>query len=339
MMGWDHAENGPAGVFRELKKASKDLDLQDIQFISLSGKKTRVLKNILKVVAQNNGETICVHSGPYLLCAIVCLLSRVFRKNKYYLVAHGIYILESPYMKKTIGYVKYCEKYIYKNFDNIICVSELCEKQIRNFYGRTNNITVIENGFTSNNILADDRNDVDELKLIFLGGIKRIKGCFEAIELVDYIQDNIKLPVKLHFWGGYNDDDYSNFKQMTKERDAVIYCGIIKEKEKLLETVSHYDIHLALSYQDTFNVAIPEAMSVGVPTISTNMCGASSLIENNKNGLVINLQENYKEAVAQYIEKYVGNANFRKSNRKQAVESVQGKEWNRVMQKYYKMLI
>lgn len=338
MIGWTHSENGPAGVVKELKKASEFLQIEDIEFVSLSGNKKDILKRVAAIFKQNDGSCICIHSGPYLMCFLFCLLSKIYKKNKYYLVVHGIYIIESIYISKPVWYIKYCEKYIYRHYQNLICVSELCKKQVEEIYGRKEKIYVINNGFTFHKLQVIHKKELFDLKLFSLGGIKEIKGFLEAIELKDYISKSLNIPVTLFFYGNCNDNDYEKFEKIVSNRDDISYCGVVRNKEELLTIISQYDIHLSLSHEDTFNVAIPEALSVGVPTISTIMCGASIFVEDNKNGLVIDIKDNYKDKVISYIKCYIADENFRTNNRLYAAKSVEGKDWYSVMKKYYALL-
>lgn len=338
MIGWDHADNGPAGVVKELKKASAFLQLKDIAFVSLSGSKKDALKKTLAIFKQNDGSCICIHSGPYAMCFFLCILSKIYKKNNYYLVAHGIYKIESLYISKPVWYIKYCERYIYRHYQNLICVSELCRKQVEEIYGRKEGMYVINNGFTLHNLPVIHREELSDLKLFSLGGIKKLKGYLEAIELKDCISGLLNIPVTLFFYGTCNESDFEDFKKMVLFRDDISYCGVVRNKEELLTIISRYDIHLSLSHQDTFNIAIPEALSVGVPTIATTMCGAGIFVEDNKNGLVIDMTEDYKPKVISYINRYVADEDFRTNNRLYAAHSVEGKDWYSVMMKYHELL-
>ena len=71
--------------------------------------------------------------------------------------------------------------------------------------------------------------------------------------------------------------------------------------------------HIAFSKYDTFNVAIIEALSIGCPTIASNMCGASYLIKNITDGLVVDLKEpNYSEIINEYITEYKATNKYNK---------------------------
>lgn len=338
MVGWDDKESGPAGVMRQIEQSSRKMNLSNISFVSFSKNKFYAMKLIFEKIKKNDGTVFCVHSGPYLLCTYIMLLSNFFRKNKYYLVVHGVFGEECKYITSYRKYPIILEKILYRKFSNIICVSEFCKNEIKRIYNRIKNIYVINNGYLVNDVSIVEKETIDSVHLIMIGGIRKRKGVFETVELVEYLNSKFNIPVFLDIYGSFFQSDLEQYQTMVVDSKNVSFHGLIDDKKELLSILSKYDIHIALSYYDTFNVAIPEALSVGVPTITTVTCGASVYVENYSNGLVVDLKQDYKYEIFKYIKEYIDNKEFRTSNRNNSKKSVSNCNWDQVTKEYYKLL-
>lgn len=337
MMGWGSGTNGPSGVFRALECAAKEEDIRDISFVSMGANHLDDLRNVLSILKKKQ-SVIAVHSGHHLWCCLIYLISRINRSNRYYMIVHGIYKLEYQYLSEPVWYANILEKILYKRFDNLICVSDMCRKYVKELYGREKNVYAINNGYTAPKVDPVFRDNIETIKLVSLGGIRRRKGIFETVELIEYLNNCSELEVQLDIYGHNWDEDYKQFEKITGNINNIQYKGLITNKTEMFQLLAEYDIHLSLSLWDTFNIAIPEALSVGVPTICSNTCGASVYVKDNENGLVIDLKGNYNKKVLDYITKYISDKEFRRSNKQEAVISVSNDTWDQVIHRYNKLL-
>jgi glycosyltransferase involved in cell wall biosynthesis len=95
-------------------------------------------------------------------------------------------------------------------------------------------------------------------------------------------------------------------------------------RQDVPELLASSDIFVLPSLWEAFPIALLEAMSMGKAVIGTNVDGTPEIIENRKNGLLINLdrvEEDLKTAVIELC----SNNDLRKTLEKNAVESIYNK--------------
>jgi len=69
-----------------------------------------------------------------------------------------------------------------------------------------------------------------------------------------------------------------------------ITFGLVSRKEMLTDILPNTDVFLSPTYQETFGFAILEAMSFGIPVISTNIFAIPEIIDNNKDGILLDIR-------------------------------------------------
>lgn len=142
-----------------------------------------------------------------------------------------------------------------------------------------------------------------KIKLLYLGAIIEHKGIFDLIDVIianrDYLAPNIYLTI-----GGVGNHKF--LVDLIKENnlgEIVDYRGWINKEEKETLFLSN-DIFIMPSHFESFGMANLEAMSYGLPIISSNVGGIPDVVVNNKNGILItpgNKDDLFK-AIKEYIE-------------------------------------
>ncbi|MBA3901556.1 MAG: glycosyltransferase family 4 protein, partial [Bacteroidetes bacterium] len=82
--------------------------------------------------------------------------------------------------------------------------------------------------------------------------------------------------------------------------------------------LNRFDVYVALSRNESFGVAIVEAMACGVPVVVTDIGGLSEVVDNNINGFTVPVENPLQAALA--IEKIIQTPDIAKEF------SVKGKE-------------
>lgn len=120
-----------------------------------------------------------------------------------------------------------------------------------------------------------------------------------------YLENNLNTKFKLILAGeGRLKTDIKNFATKLKLSDYVIFPGWVnREQTKKLLSKADFFIHHSITdnYGNMEGIpnAIIEAMSMGLPIISTYHSGIPELVTNNKNGILINEKDidNYAKAI------------------------------------------
>mgnify|MGYP001101385923 FL=1 len=109
-------------------------------------------------------------------------------------------------------------------------------------------------------------------------------------------------------------------KDNARGYNNIKFLGWIKNKENFF---SNIDIFCCPSKIEPFGLVILEAMSNSVPVISTKRKGPLDIIDNMKNGILVNI-DNYEEMKKSII-LLKGNKNLRKKISKNAFDTLRKK--------------
>ena len=129
------------------------------------------------------------------------------------------------------------------------------------------------------------------------------KGFDLLIQVIKLYQENQK--VKLLIAG--DGPLMQSFKRLIKNNKNIQLLGWVKDKERFFSKI---DIFCSPSKIEPFGIVILEAMARGIPVISTRCHGPLDIIKNNKNGLLIEI--NNKLELKNAIIKFKDNKVLRK---------------------------
>ena len=204
-------------------------------------------------------------------------------------------------------YAKFVTTFLNNFSRNIICVSN----SVTDFWIKAGlkkvKINTIPNGFNYKKI---KQKNLNEKKIIFTS-VSRIipyKGHELLIRLFDVLcKKNNKIHLQIV---GDTLNHYEKYlcklKLNIKNRgldDRITFMGFRKDITPIL-TKSNFFIHTPVS-PDPFPTVIFEAIQSGTPVITNNLGGAYEILNNGKNGLIIenNLIQNSAEIILDYINK------------------------------------
>ncbi|HLO14771.1 MAG TPA: glycosyltransferase family 4 protein [Anaerolineales bacterium] len=151
-------------------------------------------------------------------------------------------------------------------------------------------------------IVPIHREEVTDLRLIFLGHITRLKGPLVLLEALRYLPEICDQKVTCDFYGPIHDDMRAEFWQGLKATPNAHYCGVT-EPGTGPQLISEYDALVLPTYYDTEGHpgVIIEAMHAGVPVISTQVRTFPELITNGINGFLVPTKDSRALAEAIYL--------------------------------------
>lgn len=116
-------------------------------------------------------------------------------------------------------------------------------------------------------------------KLVYMSHISNEKGVGCLLEAFGRLPEDYSLD----FYGAIKEDCYENFDW---QAHRVNYKGEVSAAE-VLRRLPEYDLLLLPSYREGYPGIIIEALSVGLPVVSTNVGGIPEIIENRQNGILV----------------------------------------------------
>ncbi len=268
-------------------------EFEKISFLSLFSPRRLIytfltIRNIL-----NKYDIIHVHV-PFSLSAIISCFICLFLKKCYIISPHGSFSswamskkkLKKKFFMNTIGNV------FFKKAIFVHSTSSYEKDQIL-LNTKLNNIKILHlpvKKYEHNNSILTKKNKSDILKLVTvcrLDPVKNIPLLFEVIYDLNQIGMNISLDVY-----GAGDETYyrsiANLIHQYKLENCIRLLGFLGRND-LEKELSKYDLFILLSTHENYSMATVEALSVGLPVITSSEVGISSDIIEYNAGLVVPL--------------------------------------------------
>lgn len=307
------------------------LQLGGLCVVSVSEKKNfilRILDMIQSVLKHKNSDYVLIDaystlSFYYLL--VVSQLCRLF-KIKYIPILHGGNLPER--LKKS----PFLSKLVFNNaFINVAPSHYLLEKFKESGFS---NLTYIPNFIALENYPFKLRN-VYTPKLLWVRAFAEIYNPKMAVLVFQRIKE--KYPnAQLTMVGPDKDGSFSEVKALANQlKLEVNFTGKLSKKDWIILAGNH-DIFINTTNVDNMPVSLLEAMALGLPIVSTNVGGIPYLIENEKNGLLVD-RANISE-MCSAIEKLILNNRDAQLIVNEAINYVQNMDSKNVLSKWLNLL-
>ena len=181
-------------------------------------------------------------------------------------------------------------KRCYERFDQIVCVSEAVKKGFATVYPNLKNLSVCYNVIESDKIIGqkDDPTDgtafrKDEIKLVAIGKIVKIKGFDRLARIVKRLRDD-GLPVHLYALGeGKDRKEIEAFLRENHLEDVYTFLGYQTNPYKYMERC---DLFVCASLTEALSTATIEALVLGIPVCTVNVSGMRELLGDNEYGVI-----------------------------------------------------
>lgn len=135
-------------------------------------------------------------------------------------------------------------------------------------------------------------NKNEKLKITIIGTIQEGKGQLDVVKAVKLLKDK-NINFELHIAGRKTGEYYNEICKYILENNLnkeVIFDGFIKDVNKYRK---EFDIGIVASSNEAFGRVTIEGMLSGLAMIGANCAGTKELIEDNANGLLYKLHDEY----------------------------------------------
>jgi len=267
--------------FHEVETSSYPLFEFQLYSLSLASK-------MIEVAEFENLDLLHVHYAiPHATSAYLAKQIVKNKKLKITTTLHGTDITLVGLEPSFLPLVKFS----IEQSDGVTAVSRfLKEKTITNYYIEKD-ITVIPNFVDTElfkKVSTDDcafRKHIapnGEKVLVHTSNFRPIKRVSDAIKIFDIVQKEI--PSKLLLVG--DGPDRSECERLVRELNLADNVKFLGKQEGLVEILSSSDIFLIPSQSESFGLAALEAMSCGLPVISSSVGGLPELVKHNDCGFI-----------------------------------------------------
>ncbi|MFW6173904.1 MAG: glycosyltransferase family 4 protein, partial [Elusimicrobiota bacterium] len=251
----------------------------------------------------------------------------------YKYLLHKIYRLFKP----TNRVVLFVERRILKGAKRIISVSKGVKQEIiENYSIPSDKISVVPNGVNLEEFKPRPEKDKiirrkyniseDSFLLFFCAHEFRRKGLATIIKSLPRLKEKVFLLIG----GKDNPTPYKKLAERLGVSNQVIFAGNIPENINFYYSAS--DVFIFPTLYEPFGLVIVEAISSGLPVITSELTGASELIEEGETGLLLNSPSDSDE-IATEINKLLENPNLLSKMEKNTRGIAEDYSWQEVTKK------
>jgi len=245
-------------------------------------------------------EIVHIHGASYGSFVRKMILINIFRVFKVKIIYH-IHGAEFKLFYEKFNKFGIIKKTISK-VDVLIVLSD----SWKDYFSKITNKNKI---FVLNNIVQNPtfkKNYVSQntINFLFLGIIGDRKGVFDFLKVIIENKIAFENRIILHIGGNGDVDRLMEVIHNEHIEHIVKYKGWVSgnEKKKLL---SMCDVYVLPSYNEGLPISVLEAMSYGLPVISTNVGGIPGIISNGNNGFLVAPGD--KEAILKSVKYFIDN--------------------------------
>ena len=274
-------------IGENLKDSINDyLEIRNIGFLN-------ILKYFFKIsnyIKEHNIKYVHVSWGKDLLLGV--LIKKLCRNN--------IKLIYYRQMKVTRKKHDIYHKFIYKNIDLVLVITEKLLSECKRFFPVDKSLIKllrygikVPNQFTSTflNSKEDFYRYFNLDKSIFTVGIfSRVedqKGQHLVLKALSNIKNNERIDLQLIITGHVmNEDYYKKLKKYISDyslEDLVKFVPFLPYPDSM-KAMSYLDITILPTYEETFGLVIAESMIVGTPVIGSKAGGGPEIINDGNNG-------------------------------------------------------
>ncbi len=228
--------------------------------------------------------------------------------------------------------IKYQRKWIKQGYRRIFTVSEMLKRDImENFGVPAEKISVVYPGVD----IPETKNSASSEKTITFGLLApgfKIKGGFVFLKALKILKK-----------GGCNFKAKIIYPKFSKNIGVQLLVKLynlsdnvefLPYQEDIVSFYSSINCLVAPSLEDTFNLAVLEAMACGKPCIISQNAGACEIIRDKINGFTFDIRENGAENLAEKMMIFINNPEKHVMLANSAFETAKNYSWNRTYEQF-----
>ena len=187
--------------------------------------------------------------------------------------------------------------------DKIIAISKKTRESIETVYPMfQNKIQTIYNGYDFSTLFEKSEEippvTLEKNSICVIGRLEELKGTDRVLEVFNELQTDVN-DVHLYYIGSGEQENFLKEEvERLKLQDKVHFLGYQKNPYSILKQAK---LLLSLSKQEGFSGAVVEAVTLGIPFVSTNVGGALELSNDGQFGDVIETDPEALDSLKKYI--------------------------------------
>ena len=235
-------------------------------------------------------------------------------------------------------------KFSIEQSDGVTAVSRFLKEKTMTNYSCEKTIEVVPNFIDSDLYKPDGRTAFreniapnGEKVLVHTSNFRPVKRVPDTIKILKKVIEDV--PAKLILVG--DGPDRSECERLCRQLDLCDEVKFLGKQEGLVEILNSSDLFLIPSQSESFGLAALEAMSCGLPVISSSVGGLPELISHNETGFIAEIGD--VDRMAKYAVDLLGNDRkyklFSKNARDRAVNKFDKSKIIPIYEEFYKSVL
>jgi len=286
---------------------------------------------LTKQLRKINPEVVHFHNDAYSFWGL--LIARLAKKNKF-----NLFFTPHFHQLKIIG-----PRSLLRYFSNLLLarrakavffVSSFEEKLFFNKFSRVkdlkNKALVIGNGLADIFFQPINRLPDGEKKLLFVGGERKGKNIPELLEIFQQVSLTNQKSKLVLVGRGTKQQKYLQLAKKLKIASRVEFKGEVSD-EVLLTYYDQAYLFLTASRQESFGLAVIEALARGLPVIAYDYGPFPEIIKDTVNGRLVTKQQDFIAAILDLL----NNPDLHQKYSEQAIVSIRDYNWINIVEKVW----
>lgn len=218
-------------------------------------------------------------------------------------------------------------KFILRNADNVIALTEHMKREVLRHYPKTN-ISVIGEGVDLDMIRKARPRDLPKNTVLYLGRFVQMKGPHIMLKAFKRVHEAV--PDSHLVMAGYGEDEPS-LRHLANELNLknITWTGKVDPSE----TASYFKactVFAVPSLSEGFPLTVAEAMACGCAIVSTNVRGIPEILKDKRNGFLVEADD--PEALAERIIHLLKSPEIRKAISQNNLKDAVKHSWENVVE-------
>lgn len=243
----------------------------------------QLVKFILHLVRNRQIKIVHIHFsdyGSFFRKSVILLISRAAGKK----VIFHCHAAELHLFYRKSRLVKSYIHFILKHSNRVICVSP----QWKTFFKTilpSKRVDVVNNPVSPSSF-DKTKKDKNITQFLFLGRIGNRKGIYDLLTAISLLPASVRGSMRLYVGGDGDAPFLNNMIKQLKLESIVFHKGWVTGADKY-DLLTTSDVYVLPSYNEGLPVSILEAMSFGMPIISTPVGGIPEIVKEGRNGFMV----------------------------------------------------
>jgi glycosyltransferase involved in cell wall biosynthesis len=216
------------------------------------------------------------------------LISNILNKFK---LKYGLYVRGE--LKDSNLLIKKSYDKLIKNSSFNLCTGDYLLSEI-NKINKKSELVVPMLKFSEKDLFLKKSYEINDVcKILFIGRVEKDKGIYELLTAVTELSDE-GYKIQLEVVGSGVPESHFTFN-----RDIVNFKGLVTDKERIIDLYKSGDIFILPSHHEGFARVLYEAMTFGIPIITTDINGTKITMKDLENCLKFKVTDikNLKEMI------------------------------------------